>query len=85
MNWYILAKTTNFKIAGTAVPQTENLPTDKPYSISIYGDYYRSPAPHDLFIPKFKLRHRAKLTDLTGAAIFGFPTNPSFLKNFYPY
>lgn len=94
MNWYILAKTTNFKIAGTAVPQTENLPTDKPYSISIYGDYYRSPAPHDLFIPKFKLRHRAKLTDLTGAAIFGFPTQSiisekflSVLKNFHspPY
>ncbi len=89
MNWYILAKTTNFKIAGTAVPQTENLPTDKPYSISVYNDYLRSPAPDDLFIPKFKLRYRANLTDLTSASIFGFPTHSvisekflSVLKNF---
>lgn len=82
MKWYILAKTTNFKIAGTDVPQTENLPTDKPYSISIYGDYYRSPAPNDLFIPKFKLRYRAKLTDLTSAAIFGFPTQSIISENF---
>ncbi len=94
MNWYILSETTNFKIAGTAVPHTEALPTDKPYSISIYGEYYRRPAPSDLFIPKFKLRYRAKLIDLTNVGFLGFPTQSiisekflSVLKNFYspPY
>ncbi|MBX2929422.1 MAG: hypothetical protein KF852_16445 [Saprospiraceae bacterium] len=82
MNWYIIAKTTNYQIAGTAVPQTEALPTDKPYSISVYNDYKRSPAPENLFVPKFKLRYRAKLIDLTNVGFLGFPTQSIISENF---
>ncbi len=82
MSWYILTKTTNYKIAGTDVPQTEAMPTDKPYSISVYNDYLRSPAPKNLFVPKFKLRYRAKLTDLMSVGFLGFPTHTIISENF---
>lgn len=89
MAWYILTETTNRKIAGLAYPQGESVPTEVPYSITIYSNYLRSPAPEDIFVPKFKLRYRAKLTDLTSVAMFNFPTQSiisekllSLLKNF---
>ncbi len=81
MNWYILVETTNFKIAGTDVPQTEVLPSNKPYPN--YSDYYSKPAPSDLFVPKLKLRYRARFTDLTSAAIFNFPTHSIISEKFF--
>jgi hypothetical protein len=83
MNWYILSKTTNFKVAGTDVPQTEALATDKPFPLAVYNKYLRSPAPKNLFIPKFKLRYRAKLTDLTSVGFLSFPTQPIISEKFF--
>ncbi len=94
MSWYILTETVNRKVAGMTYPQVESEAIEVPYSITIYSDYTLSPAPEDIFVPKFKLRYRAKLTDLTSVAMFSFPIHSiistkfiSVLKNFHspPY
>ncbi|HMN90602.1 MAG TPA: hypothetical protein PKD70_00185 [Saprospiraceae bacterium] len=83
MAWYILSGTTNRKITGMVYPQAESVPTEVPYSIAIYSDYMRGPAPEDIFVPKFKLCYRAKLTEMVSVAMFIFPTQSIISEKFF--
>lgn len=73
MNWYILGRTTNYAITGTASPQAKGLYSPKaPYRLDL-GKFLYEQAPDELKIPSYKLEHRAKLTDLVQGDNTTFP------------